>query len=210
VCWRGLSTPAFSHVEDHLADPAKVYRAPEAAADGDEGAARIDVFSLGAIAYHILSGRPPVASPLDLPSRLREGNGLLLSGAMNGAGRWLEEMVRVSTTPVVRDRPRDAREFLDYLRKRRRRRFPPSLLQQRSSILRLLVPATGSREALSLSAASAAAAAQMRFSLSVKGPVRNWCSKSRLTTLTPTEFAPRRRFFAASTTTTSFGSSRRP
>jgi hypothetical protein len=39
----------------------------------------------------------------DLPSRLREGNGLLLSGTMNGAGCWLEELVRVyadrSTAP---------------------------------------------------------------------------------------------------------------
>ena len=120
----GAATSGTQHVEDHLADPAKVYHAPEAAADGDEGAARVDVFSLGAIAYHILSGRPPVTSPLDLPSRLREGNGLLLSGAMNGAGRWLEEMVRVSTAPVVRDRPRDAREFLDYLAEAEKEALP--------------------------------------------------------------------------------------
>ena len=73
------------------------------------------MFSLGAVAYHILTGRAPVSSPLDLPDRLRDGNGLLLSGAMNGVGSWLEEMVRASTAPVVTARPRDAREFLDYL-----------------------------------------------------------------------------------------------
>jgi hypothetical protein len=52
---------------------------------------------------HILTGRPPVTNPFDLPSRLREGNGLLLSGTMNGAGRRLEELARVyadrSTAP---------------------------------------------------------------------------------------------------------------
>lgn len=110
-----VMTAGTQHVEDHLADPAKVYLAPETASIGDEGAARADVFSLGAIAYHILASRPPATSALDLPARLREGNGLLISGAMNGAGRWLEEMVRAATAPVVRDRPRDAREFLDYL-----------------------------------------------------------------------------------------------
>jgi serine/threonine protein kinase len=118
-------TTGTLHVEDHLSDPAKLYLAPEAVAGGDEGAARADVFSLGAIAYHILAGRPPATSPLDLPDRLREGNGLLLSGAMNGAGRWLEEMVRVSTAPVVRDRPRDAREFLDYLAEAEKEALPP-------------------------------------------------------------------------------------
>jgi serine/threonine protein kinase len=112
------------HVEDHLADRAKIYFAPEAATGGDEGAGRSDVFSLGAIAYHILTGRAPVANPLDLPGRLREGNGLLLSGAMNGAGRWLEEMVRASTAPIVRDRPRDGREFLDYLAEAEKEALP--------------------------------------------------------------------------------------
>lgn len=118
------ATTGTLHVEDHLTDPAKVYLAPEAVGGEDEGSARADVFSLGAIAYHILTGRAPVTNPLDLPGRLREGNGLVLSGAMNGAGRWLEELVRVSTAPVVRDRPRDAREFLDYLAEAEKEALP--------------------------------------------------------------------------------------
>ena len=40
------------------------------------------------------------------------------------AGRWLEELVRVSTAPVVRDRPRDAREFLDYLAEAEKEALP--------------------------------------------------------------------------------------
>jgi hypothetical protein len=64
------ATAGTIHVGEYLTDPAKVYQAPDAAAGSDEGAARADVFSLGAIAYHILTGRAPAASPLELPGRL--------------------------------------------------------------------------------------------------------------------------------------------
>ena len=118
-------TAGTKHIEDHLSDPAKLYSAPQATDGNDEGAARADVFSLGAIAYHIFAGRPPVDTPLELPARLREGNGLRLSGAVNGVGTWLEEMVRVATAPVVHDRPRDAREFLEYLAEAEKEALPP-------------------------------------------------------------------------------------
>ena len=121
--WR--VTTGTQHVDEYLSDPAKLYRAPEADEATDLGAAQADVFSLGAIAYHIFAGRPPANSPLDLSARLREGNGLRLSGAINGVGGWLEEMVRVATAPVVRDRPRDAREFLDYLAEAEKEALPP-------------------------------------------------------------------------------------
>ncbi len=110
-----VTTAGTRHIDDHLSDPARAYRAPEAADSADEGAAQADVFSLGAVAYHILSGQPPARGALDLPAVLRDGNGLRLSGVVNGVGGWLEEMVRLSTAPLLRDRPRDAREFLDYL-----------------------------------------------------------------------------------------------
>ena len=69
-------------------------------------------------------GRPPIARST-CPAALREGSGLRLSGAVNGVGTWLEEMVRVATAPVVRDRPRDAREFLDYLAEAEKEALPP-------------------------------------------------------------------------------------
>jgi|HubBroStandDraft_1064217.scaffolds.fasta_scaffold00063_36 serine/threonine protein kinase len=110
-----LVTAGTRHVADHLSDPAKVYRAPEASDEGEEGVAQADVFSLGAIAFFIFAGRPPLDNPLDLPARLREGGGLRLSGVVNGIGKDLEELVRAATAPVVRDRLCDAREFLEYL-----------------------------------------------------------------------------------------------
>ena len=71
-----LMTAGTAHVEDYLSDPAKLYLAPEAQFGGDETAPQGDVFSLGAIAYHIFTGRPPVENPLDLAALLRAGNGL--------------------------------------------------------------------------------------------------------------------------------------
>jgi hypothetical protein len=83
------------------------YEAPFARSDGRstwQAVRRGPTYSPAAPSPTTFSrGRPPVTNPFDLPSRLREGNGLLLSGTMNGAGRWLEEVVRVcadrSTAP---------------------------------------------------------------------------------------------------------------
>ena len=52
---------------------AKLYLAPEAVAGGDEGAARADVFSLGVIAYHILTGRPPSQTRSTCPTGCEKG-----------------------------------------------------------------------------------------------------------------------------------------
>jgi len=78
-------TTSTQHVEEYLSDPAKLYRAPEADEAGDRGAAQADVFYFAAIAYHIYAAAAD--GPLDLPAQLREGNGLRLSGAVNGMGR---------------------------------------------------------------------------------------------------------------------------
>lgn len=107
-------TSGTRNIDDHFADPAKVYLAPEALSGGETGA-QADVFSLGAIAYHLFSGRPPADSPLELPAKLREGGGLRLAEAVDGIGAYLQDLVRASTTPVVSDRIASAGEFLEYL-----------------------------------------------------------------------------------------------
>jgi serine/threonine protein kinase len=107
-------TSGTRNIDDHFGDPAKVYLAPEALSGGEAGA-QADVFSLGAIAYHLFTGRPPADSPLELPAKLREGGGLRLAEAVDGIGTFLEDLVRASTAPVVRDRIASAGEFLEYL-----------------------------------------------------------------------------------------------
>ena len=115
----GVTTQGTRHPDDYLPDPAKLYRAPESNEDADEekapGGVRGDVFSMGALAYLILTGKPPARSPLEMPALIRDGNGLRLSSVINGVGDCLEDLVRIATAPMVRDRPCDGREFLDYL-----------------------------------------------------------------------------------------------
>lgn len=120
-----VTTQGTRHIEDYLSDPAKAYLAPDAAEDAADGAARADVFSLGALAYHILSGRPPARDALELRVLLREGGGLRLSGVVDGVGADLEDVVRISTAPHPHERLRDAREFLDYLAEAEREARPP-------------------------------------------------------------------------------------
>jgi serine/threonine protein kinase len=121
-----LITAGTRHIEDYFPDPAKVYLAPEALS-GDDDATGIlaDVFSLGAIAYHLIAGRAPADNPLDLPNRLRAGDGLRLSDSVDGVGQGLEEMVRVSTAPLVGSRVRSVAEFLDYLKEAEAEQRPP-------------------------------------------------------------------------------------
>ena len=115
----GVTTQGTRHPDDYLPDPARLYLAPESNEDAVEGiaqgGARADVFSIGALAYLIVTGKPPARSPLEMPALLRDGNGLRLSGVINGVGGCLEDLVRIATAPMVRDRPCDGREFLEYL-----------------------------------------------------------------------------------------------
>ena len=62
---------ATSHVDRLVEDASTAYMAPEALTDDNLGE-HLDVFSLGAIAYHIFSGVAPAANGLELSNKLRE------------------------------------------------------------------------------------------------------------------------------------------
>ena len=89
--------------------------APEAIADDANLGEHLDVFSLGAIAYHLFSGEPPAANGLELSNKLRETRGLQISSVINGAGKSLQDLVQFATHPEVTSRIDSAAEFLEYL-----------------------------------------------------------------------------------------------
>ncbi|MBV8268706.1 MAG: BREX system serine/threonine kinase PglW, partial [Planctomycetaceae bacterium] len=109
------ATTATVHVQDLIDRPALVYMAPEALLDPKAVTEAADVFSLGALAFHLFSGRPPAASPAEMGRTLRENRGLKISAVLDGAGHELEELVRWSTDPDVEMRVQTATDFLEYL-----------------------------------------------------------------------------------------------
>ena len=105
---------ATSHIDRLVEDVSTAYMAPEALTDDNLGE-HLDVFSLGAIAYHIFSGVAPAANGLELSNKLRETNGLQISSVLNGAGEDLQCLIQCSTDPVVPDRTGTVVDFLGVL-----------------------------------------------------------------------------------------------
>ncbi len=106
---------ATSHVELLVEDARTAYMAPEADLETDEPGEHLDVFSLGAIAYHAFAGVPPAGSSLELADKLRQTRGLQISDALNGASKSLQELVQFSTHPDVASRIDSAADFLGFL-----------------------------------------------------------------------------------------------
>jgi serine/threonine protein kinase len=111
----GARLTATVHPEQLVEDASTVYMAPEALNDPESLGEHLDIFSLGAIAYHIFSGQPPASSGLELTQKVRDGKGLQISAVMDGAGKELQELIQLSTHPVVLNRMDSAADFLAWL-----------------------------------------------------------------------------------------------
>ena len=91
-----------------------VYLAPETNL-GDYDPRKLDLFSLGAVAYRLFAGAPPAATVADLHARLRGSRGLKLSDQLNGAPESLQLVVECATDPNASARPDSAAEFRSHL-----------------------------------------------------------------------------------------------
>jgi serine/threonine protein kinase len=112
-----LSTEGSLHLALFGDQHSLLYMAPEAIAGVAFDAPKLDIFALGAVAYHVFSGRSPAASIEELQRKCTDGPGLRISEVMDGAGQALQELIQFSTSPAVEDRPDTVREFLDLLEK---------------------------------------------------------------------------------------------
>ena len=104
-----------TNVEDLVEAQALVYLSPEAVSDSRKVTEASDVFSLGAIAFHLFSSRPPATTPTELAKILREQKGLSVSSVLDGAGPKLEELIQWSTHPDVLTRIGSVEDFLTLL-----------------------------------------------------------------------------------------------
>lgn len=111
----GAAATRTTHLGDLVEEPARVYLAPEALRTPDAEPAPMDVFSLGAIAYHLFSGKPPASNVLEMGERLREDRGLQISAVLDGAGPRLQELIFFSTCADVGTRLASVDEFLGHL-----------------------------------------------------------------------------------------------
>ncbi|MDQ6798496.1 MAG: protein kinase, partial [Actinomycetota bacterium] len=100
----GFPTAAPGDV-DLLADETALrYQAPEVFTDDEPDGVSLDVFSVGAIAFHVLSGRPPGDSREAVRQTLQNAGGLQLAAVVPGAANALHELVYQATRPLVSER----------------------------------------------------------------------------------------------------------
>ncbi|MCG5541815.1 MULTISPECIES: BREX system serine/threonine kinase PglW [unclassified Halorhodospira] len=91
---------------------AEAFIAPEAMVGAGYDDQRMDVFSLGCLAYYLFSETPPADSAESLRATLEAKDGLQLSDVMDAAPTFLDQLIRESTRPEAMDRLNGVDEFL--------------------------------------------------------------------------------------------------
>lgn len=103
------------HLDALVEDESLVFLAPEAGVRADvEQADRVkaDVFSLGAVAYTVLTGAQPAPDPARLRVRLYEQGGLDIASRLDGVPESLRELTLDATRGAVGSRLPDTQAFL--------------------------------------------------------------------------------------------------
>ena len=110
-----VTVQGTKHVEQLVDTDAAPYLAPEALTVADADPQLLDVFSLGAIAYHVFTGQHPAATLAELTERLQRDGALEVSAVLDGAGEYLSELVRDATAADATHRTSSVTDFLDAL-----------------------------------------------------------------------------------------------
>lgn len=106
---RSLGESSFNG--EHIEDAAQCYLAPETDADFPDPV-DLDVFGLGAVAHHILTGMPPAETRTALKERLQADGGLHMYAVTDAVDSDLDELVYAATRASVDERLDSADAFL--------------------------------------------------------------------------------------------------
>ena len=91
------------HVDDLARERDRLYQAPEVLSDPAKATTASDVFSLGALAFFLLTGLPPAATLRERERVLREGDGLHLSAVRDDLS-GLDDAIAFATAPFAVNR----------------------------------------------------------------------------------------------------------
>ncbi|MGI2111255.1 BREX system serine/threonine kinase PglW [Shewanella frigidimarina] len=103
---------AFSHLSKFIQEEAGPYVALEAYGNVDADGVYMDVFSLGAIAYHLFTGKKPAENDIELQDKLSRNSGLQITDEINGASEELQYLVQYATHPDPSSRLESVDEFI--------------------------------------------------------------------------------------------------
>ncbi|MBL3601173.1 MAG: BREX system serine/threonine kinase PglW [gamma proteobacterium endosymbiont of Lamellibrachia anaximandri] len=106
---------ALSHLTRMVQEEAGPYLALEAHSVLDSDSVYLDIFSLGAIAYLLFTGKQPAENDLELQDKLSRGTGLQITDELNGAGQDLQDLIQYATHPDIGSRIGSVAEFMEYL-----------------------------------------------------------------------------------------------
>lgn len=104
-----------AHLSDLVSDQARLYLAPEALRLPEFQPGLADIWSLGAVAFLILSGQPPAPDVDSLHSVLRREGCLSLAAMMDGPARELDAVIGLATRADAASRLVSVDEFVERL-----------------------------------------------------------------------------------------------
>ncbi|MFG3685442.1 BREX system serine/threonine kinase PglW [Micromonospora sp. NPDC047740] len=111
----GVTSLVDAALADQGPGMAEVFSAPEGAWSADADRIRLDVFGLGAVAFYLITGRPPAPNRNALRQRLRDQHGLDLAIELPQVPSTLRSLVLKATDPAPSRRTADVATFLSQL-----------------------------------------------------------------------------------------------
>jgi serine/threonine protein kinase len=106
---------ATQHRSALSSEPAALYQAPELRLDPLAAGFHSDIFSLGALAYFVLTRQPPASSVAEVEERLRRDRGLDPRAASVGIPEKVAEAVLLATHPSFAERWNEAASWGELL-----------------------------------------------------------------------------------------------